>query len=303
VTASLAFLLCVEGGRLEEEARLLCRSIRRYGGCYGGAAIHTFAPRRGRAVGAETRAALRDLGAVHHTEVLNDALPDLGTLNKVFVCARAEEILAEDVLVFLDSDTVLVGEPLELDLPDGVDGAVRPAESEALNSRGPDDPRDGYWRELYRQLDLPGRPFVETELGNRARAFFSAGLVAVRRSAGLFRSWLSDFWRLVRRPHVPPGCMHRMDEVALAATLVRVFDRVRVLDGRYNYLVYRRSRMPSPWREAGLEDLVHLHYRQCFHAPGYLRSLDPPFDPASETLQWLERQLPLQPLFDGRLPY
>lgn len=303
MSASLAFLLCVEGGRLEEEALLLCRSIRRSGGRYQGAAIHTFQPRRGHSIGAATRTALEELGAVHHTEVLNDELPALGTLNKVFVCARAEEVLSEDVLVFLDSDTVLVGEPGDLDLPAGVDAAVRPAESVALNSSGPDDPRDGYWRELFRLLDLRGRPFVETELGNRVRAFFSAGLVAVRRGAGLFRSWLADFWRLVRRPHVPEGCMHRMDEVALAATLLRVFDRVRVLDGRYNYLIYRRSRMPAPWREVGLDRLVHLHYRQCFHAPGYLRTLDPPFDPAGETFQWLERQLPLAPLFAGRLPY
>jgi hypothetical protein len=303
VSASLAFLLCVESGRLEEEARLLCRSIRRFGGRYRDAPIHTFQPRSGHAIGGETRAALEELGAHHHTEVLNGEHADLGTLNKVFVCARAEEILAEDVLVFLDSDTVLLGEPRELDLPEGLDCAVRPAESVALNSRGPDDPRDGYWRELDRLLGLSDVPFVETELGNRVRAFFSAGLVAVRRRAGLCASWLAGLRRLVRRPHVPEGCLHRMDEVALAATLIPVFDRVRVLDGRYNYLIYRRSRMPAPWREAGLERLVHLHYRQCFHAPGYLRSLDPPFDPGSETFRWLDGQLPLAPLFAGRLPY
>jgi hypothetical protein len=302
VSPSLAFLLCVENGRLEEEAKLLCRSIRRNGGRYSDAAIHTFQPRHGRAIREETLAALRDCGACHHTEILNDALANHGTLNKVFVCARAEEMLAEDVLVFLDSDTVLTGEPAALGLPATLDAAARPAESSSLNSWGPDDPRDGYWRELYRFLDLRAEPFVETELGNRVRAFFSAGLVAVRRQAGLFRSWQADFWRLVRSDRVPEGWMRRMDEVALTATLVRAFDRVRVLDGRYNYLVYRRSRMPAPWRQAPLEDLVHLHYRQCFHHPGYLQLLDPPFDPDSEMLRWLERQLPLAPLFEGRLP-
>lgn len=300
---SLAFLLCVENGRLEEEAKLLCRSIRRFGGRHGDAAIHTFQPRRGRAITGSTRRALEELGVVHHDEVLNDELPALGTLNKVFVCARAEEILREDVLVFLDSDTVVINEPEALDLPEGIDAAARPAESVALNSAGPDDPRDRYWRELDRIFGLAEVPFVETELGNRVRAFFSAGLIAVRRGAGLFRSWIADFRRLIHRPHVPEGCLHRMDEVALAATLIRSFGRVRVLDGRYNYLIYRRSRMPAPWRAAGLENLIHLHYRQCFHAPGYLRALDPPFDPTGATFQWLERQLPLEPLFSGRLPH
>jgi hypothetical protein len=303
MASTLAFLLCVESGRLESEATLLCRSIRRYAGRFRDAAIHTFQPRRDGTLAAETLAELRACAAVHHAEVLNAELPAYGTLNKVFVCAHAEEILREEILVFLDSDTVFTGEPLDLELPAGLDGAVRPAASDALNSSGPDDPRDGYWRQLYRFFGLRREPFVETELGTRVRAYFSAGLVAVRREAGLFRSWRSDFRRLVRRGLLPAGAgLHRMDEIALAATLVRAFDRVRVLDGRYNYLLYRRSRMPAPWRQARLEDLVHLHYRQGFHSPGYLRSLSPPFDPESEVLEWLETQLPLAPLFTGSLP-
>jgi hypothetical protein len=301
--ASLAFVACVERGALESQAVLLCRSIRRFGGRFRQAPIHLFSPRRGREPRAATVARLAELGAVYHAEVLNAELPAYGTLNKVFVCAHAEEILREEILVFLDSDTVFTGEPLDLELPAGVDGAVRPAASDALNSSGPDDPRDGYWRQLYRFFGLRHEPFVETELGTRVRAYFSAGLVAVRREAGLFRSWRSDFRRLVRRGLLPSGAgFHRMDEIALAATLVRAFHRVRVLDGRYNYLLYRRSRMPAPWRQARLEDLVHLHYRQGFHSPGYLRSLSPPFDPESEVLGWLESQLPLAPPFTGSLP-
>lgn len=303
MTASLAFLLCVESGRLEAEAKLLCHSIRRYGGRLRDAAIHTFQPRHGRDIGEETLAALRACGAIHHTEVLNQELPDYGTLNKVFVCAWAEQVLGEEILVFLDSDTVITGEPLDLALPQGVDAAARPAESDTLNSTGPDDARDGYWRKVYQLFGLSHEPYVETEVGDRVRAFFSAGLVAGRREAGLFGLWLSSLRQLLRHGHVPPAGLHRLDEVALAATLVSAFDRLRVLDARYNYLLYRRPRMPAPWKEARLEDLVHLHYRHGFHVPGYLRSLSPPLDPRSEVLRWLEPQLPLAPLHEGSLPF
>lgn len=303
MSPSLAFLACVEAGRLESQALLLCRSIRRFGGRYAGAALHTFQPRRGPALAARTLAGLRELGAVHHQEILNEELARCGPANKVFACAWAEERLAEEVLVFLDSDTVMTGEPAELDLPPGIVAAARPAESSALNSTGPGDPRDAYWRDLYAELGLAAEPYVETELGNRVRAFFSAGLVAARREEGLFRRWRETLLRLVREGRVhPEGGLDRMDEVALAAALVPVFERVRVLDPRYNYLIYRRARLAGSWPRARLEDLVHLHYRSCFHHPGYLGGVEPPLDLEGEVGRWLAPHLPLEPRLEGRLP-
>src|SRR5215471_840508 len=293
----LAFLACVERGNLENQTKLLCRSIRRYAGQYRHAPIHTFQPRHGTEISAETLVVLNELGVVHHTARLNTAYPDYGVGNKVFVCAWAEANLREDVLVFLDSDTIMIGEPTDLDLPAGIDAAVRPADSLPLNSTGPGDPMDGYWRQMYAICGLENEPFVETELGRRVRAYFSAGLIAVRRSAGLFRQWEADFRRLVQLGHLPEATgMSRMDEVALAATLVRVFERLRLLDGRYNYLIYRRHRLKSPWREAALAQLVHVHYRTFFNKPDFLRSLQPPLDPTEEIVRWLDQYLPFEPI-------
>ena len=69
---------------------------------------------------------LRELGAVPISEPLNRDFSDHGTLNKIFVCAHAERVLDEPTLVFLDSDTVVIGEPADLDLPPGIDIAIRP---------------------------------------------------------------------------------------------------------------------------------------------------------------------------------
>ncbi len=102
--------------------------------------IYAFQPRRGRDAGEQTLAALHELGVVHIPEVLNTTFPTIGTLNKVFVCAYAERILDEPTLVFLDSDTVVIAEPTDLDLPPETDIALRPADSARMNSRGPDRP-------------------------------------------------------------------------------------------------------------------------------------------------------------------
>lgn len=299
---SLAFVFCLERGALESQALLLCRSIRRYAGRYRGASIHTFQPRPGREIGRETRRQLGELGAVHHDEALNTEFSGYPYGNKVFACARAEEILPEDLLVFLDTDTLILGEPADLDLPPGIDFAALPVSRSRLASTGPGDANEPYWRRIHEVCGVEGEAFVTTTIDHRrVRAYFNSGLIAVRRGAGLFASWKDDFLRLMRGGHTDgPAGVAGMDEVSLAVTLGRVFERGRILDLRYNYPLQRveRPMLAAPWNEIQLDDIVHAHYRFWLHLPGFLRQVQPPFDSGSEALGWLEPQLPLWPVID-----
>jgi hypothetical protein len=294
---SLAFIACVERGYLENEAKLLCRSIRRYAGCYRDAAIYTFQPRPGMEVSDDTVSALHELGVTHVTEPLNTRFDDYAIGNKIFTCAWAEEHLTEDILVFLDSDTVIVSEPGDLILAQEFDAAVRPCNrwEGGISSTGPGDANEAYWRRVYHTCRQTAEPFVETVVDRRqVRAYFSAGIIAVRRRAGLWAEWKRHFERLMEEGLVPDDKrrLRQMDEISLAMTLSRNFERVRILDGRYNYLIYRRSELCSPYREAQLEDLVHIHYISKFSVPGYLRQVQPPLNPSSEILEWLEQYIP-----------
>lgn len=293
----IAFLACLERGPLEQQTRLMCRSIRRWAGRCAQAPIHTFQPRAGAAPDPETIGELKDLEVIHHDLPLNTETPEYGFGNKIYVSAWAEQNLEEEILVFLDSDTVMTGDAGELLLPDSLDAAARPAHSESLNSTGPGDPNDPYWMDVHRLFGLRREAFVETETGRTVRAFFSAGLIAARRSAGVFGQWLRDFRGLRREGLLPPGSgIRRLDEVALAVTLIRVFDRLKILDGRFNYLLYRRPELKSPHREAQLEELVHVHYRDVLRVPGFLRQVQPPLHPESPVVRWLEQYLPQRPI-------
>jgi hypothetical protein len=303
---SVAFIACVESGYLENQTMLLCRSIRRYAGRYRNAPIYTFQPRRGTAIGRDTLAVLNELGVVHDTRPLNVEFHTYAIANKILCSAWAEENLRNDTLVFVDSDTIMTGEPSDLDLSGEVDGAARPCNrwEGGISSIGPGDPNEPYWQRVYASCGLTAEPFVESVVDRkRVRAYFSSGLVAVIRDAGLFAQWREDFFRLVRAGHIPDARrIRQMDEISLAATFGRVFDRVRVLDWRYNYLLYRRPELGSPAREAQLEDLIHVHYRFWFNQPGYLHRIQPSFIPSSEIIQWLDRYLPFQPLVEGPMP-
>src|SRR5205807_10267450 len=206
---SITFIACVERGELEAKTLLLGRSIRRYGGRFANDPILTFQPRRGTAVSRATRRALASLGVTHVTERLNAAFPDYAIGNRVLAAARGEELAETEVVAFLDSDTIITSEPIEMNLPDGIDAAVRPVDywrhgDEPLDdpdhphwkthhrrvaSIGRGDPMDEYWRRMYALCGVRGDSWVET-VGDRKkiRAYFNSGLAVVRRSAAIFAS-------------------------------------------------------------------------------------------------------------------
>ena len=298
-----AFVVCVERGRLEAQALLFAQALRRFGGAWAGTPIYSFQPRQGAAIGAATLRALRGLGVVHSAEVLNREFAHYAIGNKIFVAAHAEETIDADVVIFSDSDTIFVAEPAELALDASYDAAASPANKYNTHlSIGPRDPRDTYWKRMYELCGVRRRPFVRSVIDRRAvRAYFSTGLIAVRRGAGIFRQWRDDFLRLAAADHVPPGHAGRMDELSFAATAARNFDRLRILDHRYNYPLPQRSELAPPMREAQLENVVHVHYRKWFEQQEALRLVSPPLDPASAIVRWLDALLPLdQPASERR---
>ena len=311
---SVTFIACVERGELESKTVLLCRSIRRYGGRFADAPIFTFQPREGTTITAGTRRELESLHVEHVTERLNTDFHDYAIGNKIFASARGEELATTEFVVFLDSDTIITSEPSEFALRDGIDGAARPVDywrhgNEPIDdpdhehwkthhrrvaSSGPGDPIDDYWLRMYELCGVTNEPWVET-VGDRKRirAYFNSGLAVARRSAGLFAQWKQDFLTIVEAGHIP-GEYHYLDQLTLAVTLARVWDRVEVLDGRYNYPLIGRPGLAPPLRSARLEELVHVHYNRYFHIPGFLHSIQPPLGRDSEVVRWLGQYLPLR---------
>jgi hypothetical protein len=99
---------------------------------------------------------------------------------------------------------------------EAIDVALRPADAIRINSRGPIDSIESCWQRVFHDRALSEVPFVVKELGRRVRAYFSSGIIAVRREAGIFREWEADFRRLMNGEIVPEGAVDRMDEIALA---------------------------------------------------------------------------------------
>jgi hypothetical protein len=293
---TLRFVVCVEAGRLEGETLLLCESIREFGGAHADATIAAYRPRAGDELADATRRRLGALGVELSEEPLNADHAYYPIANKLYAAAHAERTAVEDVIVLVDSDAVVIGEPEALRLADGVDAAVSPVGKVGDGSTGPGHENEAYWERLYELGGATGRPFGETWLtGESIRAYWNAGLVATRRTAGLMGAWLELFTTLVAANHVPDRGVDQLDQLALAAVLARDPERVATLPPAYNYRITRRPELKGPARQLDLAELVHVHYMKAFHVRGFLEAVKPPIRQDTPQFAWLAERLPLAP--------
>lgn len=293
--ATLRFFACAARGPLETQVLLLCRSIRQFAGALRAAPITVLTPSRVEPPTASTQAALAQLDVEFLHVPINDEYPELPFANKVSAGAQLEERCREDVIVFVDSDSIFTAEPRDLLLPAGHAAAVRPVNSPQVASTGPGGKFEPFWDGVHRLCGTSPPPFIRTAVsGDRIRAFFNTGLVAVRREARVMTEWRRDFLRLMRARQVPAsGKINQMEQVALSVALARRPDEVHVLDARYNYALPLRERMEEPQRSAALEDLVHVHYFRSLHEAGFLERLGVATD--GPVGAWLNPHLPLEP--------
>jgi hypothetical protein len=303
---SLAFVICVERGPLEQQALLLVRSIRRWAGAYADNPIHAFRPRAGPRLEPETYAGLSELGVVLHEEVLNRDHHDYVHINPTYCMLWAERHLDEEIIVWCDSDEVFLSEPSEFDLPSRIDAAGTGPyyrSPPGPKSTGPGDPTDPYWQRMYELAGVTAEPFMTALAdGARVRAFYNGGLIVFRRPLGLAAEWLEFFEFLLARDHIPDYGILNVDQLALAAILARRPDAVVQLDHRYNHNLALRARLPEPERSFELADLVSVHYHIWFNRQGFLDDLRPPLARDSDRYRWLQEFLPLEPVNDRPLP-
>ncbi len=302
------FVVIAEAGILEAQALLLCESIRRFAGRYAELAITVVSPRPGRRPSASTVRALAALGAELRALDIEVRCPDYGPSYKVLALADAERRPGPDILVQIDSDTLFVAEP-DLSLPDH-DIAARPVDLKGICTRGPGDPRDGFWRDLCGLcgVDYERIPIVETTVDRQAvRASYNGGLVVARRRIGFFGRTAEVFTRLVSAgltPHREAG--HRemtatgvvteagslfwgTSQAVLPLAACSLDRSIGILPPTHNVPLHHWDNLVAP------EHLVHLHYHWLCSATELAANpmLDGRLELDPDVASWLRGKVPL----------
>jgi hypothetical protein len=146
------------------------------------------------------------LHVVYVDRVLNTDCPEYGSANRVAAAGHIEATTDHEILVVLDSDTLVVREPTEFLLARDVDAAVRPVDVKGMCTADTADANDRYWQQLcacsgVAYEDVPY--VVSTVDGVRVKASYNGGLVVVRARCGLLQRWTDLFFRSVRAGLVP----------------------------------------------------------------------------------------------------
>ena len=281
----LAFVACIEPGVLTHQALLLFESIRAFGGKFAACPIYALAPRAGLGVDRATRDRLDAMDVEYIDEVLNTECVEYGSTNRVVAAAHIEETTTHDILVVLDSDTLVLREPEAFLLPDEADVAVRPVDYKGMCTTGVRDPYDGYWRSLCEVCGVgyDEIPWIQSYVDAvRVKASYNGGLVVARRDRGILGCWREFFLASVRaglQPRAEPVAfrsstgavaapasrMWGSNQAALSLAMWSTTRRVQTLDRTYNYPLHAHADL----RQRRVEDfnqLVLVHYHWLFES-------------------------------------
>jgi hypothetical protein len=308
--SEIAYLICVEANRLEPQARLLCESVRTFGGRYRDAPILAVSPRPHLAPGPEARARLEELGVTCVVEPLNDTGSPYGSINRIVAGAWAETFSSRPYLVLLDTDTVFVGEPGFV----RADAGVRPVDVKDAASSGAGDPLDAYWTRLCElgSIDPSRLPRIATTIDKvPIRASYNGGFTVVRRDLGILQRTREIFFASFEE-NLRPSPGKALDVLAStgfvgleasewwgasqAALSIAIWSRtsdVHTYDERYNIPLNNLTGPGRSWPMGRGFEPVLLHYHHLAETPyqGQLRQALAQIGCSSTTLKWIEKRL------------
>jgi hypothetical protein len=288
----ICFVACVESGPLEAQTVRLAESLRRFGGSLRDSELLAVTARFGPPLSSATRRRFRELGVRHERVAAQPGYGWFHYLNKPLALAAAEQLTDAPLIAWLDSDIVLLGEPAELRLADGIDFAAAVPDNGVVGSTGPESPHDADWRRLCELfgVEADALPWVTTDMEHeRIRLYFNSGVFSYRRGIGFSSRYLEMCTAaLDARFGFAHNGPHFVDQVCLGLALHTAALRWKRLPFSHNFPI--ASFLPEP---PGLEDAVILHYHDAMGPHHYATVLERLHATHPDVHAWLSGERPL----------
>ena len=260
----------------EINAVLLVESLRAFAGKFSESDIWVFMPDYGEQLSEQAVERLNRLGVKIFPFVVDRADLKFFFMGEILAVALAEAMAADQhqIVVWMDSNTVVLREPAELELQGSFQLGYRPVHHLLLGSRY-DQPLDPFWSLVYQTCNVPQqrvfpmKPVVEDL---RMRPYFNAGILASRPQNGLFGEWKDTFVRNYRSEEFQPFYENDrryiifLHQAILSAVILCKFDRDELLElpWTYNYPLHLFDQDQTAMRPDRLEELVTFRH-EGFH--------------------------------------
>ena len=300
-TRPLIFATYAETPEEWRQTHLLAESIRTFAGQLSQAPVWLYVPEPISDVTDEMRGELQALDVEIETSRTPAEVEWLYYAGKTFAAGRAEAAAGgvAAVLVWMDADTLLLQEPTDFALSDGIGCAYRPVMHNRSGSLATEPP-DPFWSRIYQTLGLdPESLFSMVTPADRQtiRAYFNAGLMAVRPELGILREWGQSFTRLARDPALADMCHREVEkriflhQTALVGAVLNTVepDALLELSDTYNYPIFFQKMFGANAEFDSIEEAVTLRYDVYFRDPdpNWSRQLTGP----AHKISWLKERL------------
>ncbi len=299
---SIIFAVFVASDAQFPNAVILAESIRAFAGRQAAAPIEIYLPRGSVSASTELRARLAALDVtLVEVEIPSEAAPWFYG-GKARIAAEAERRARDrqaTLLAFLDDDTVVLREPREFVLEDGISLGWRPVLHRNIGSLY-HQPPDPFWGRLYDLLAVPDSALFPMEAaadGEILRPYFNAGMLVVRPDRGLMQAWDLAFTRLIHDSTLVALCredprrrifLHQAALAGAAATHLRPDECERLPDA-VNVPLLFHERYPAARRFDSLEGCTTIRTEAALdlNDPKWLQRIKGP----AAILQWLAERL------------
>jgi lipopolysaccharide biosynthesis glycosyltransferase len=283
----------------ERKFLLLVESIRDFAGSLSQAPIWCFTLDNERDLSKTAKDRLSTLNTTFINFKTETEIPRFPFMRKVFLSAQAESIAQgkTDLIVWLDSDTIVLQEPKGFLLQDDKSLGCRPVHHTIIGSRY-GEPLDLFWMQIYRHCRVPEDrvfPMMTHMDGTRIRPYFNAGLLVVRPEKRLLQIWRDNFLEIYKATEFQE--LYEEDEryavfmhqAVLTGTVLSTLqtDEIQELPPTYNYPLHLYWEDVTGNRPSSLEELITFRYEDFFESLEWRKRI-----PAKEKLkQWIGERL------------
>ncbi|MDG3007527.1 hypothetical protein [Paludisphaera mucosa] len=253
---------CIERGRLEPETLLMLETLRKWGGPLGRSRVLAVMPRRDLPLLPETVKGLEALGAELHDGSRYNKTRWFNWYGKVVAARVAEREAKTPVVIWLDSDALILAPLVELGLPHGDDFAARQEFRPSWEPKDSGPFVDGVryacetlgmsWDEL--PVHLPEGPHEPQRLS------FNAGIYAFRRGLGFSEAY-TEFTDRLLAAHVAShgGNFWFNEQIAVMLAMLKLGMKFRELPQSENHMVFR-DHIDGPTAAPFTPDARLVHY-------------------------------------------
>lgn len=295
---TVVFVTSISNPAQLERAYHLAESIRAFAGRYKDAAIWVFGPKELMTQNADAQRRFASINVELKSVEIPDEVSWYYLSGMVFAAAEAERQAAGKaaVLVFMGSDTIVLGEPSEFILPEGVSLGYCPVMHKNISPLYT-EPLDAYWSRAYSVMNIDESAVFEMITpadGDTIRPYFNAGCLSTRPERGLFRKWATTYIELCKdsllKREAEKDAMRRVFtfQAALTGTFLNNLRRDEMMEfsKRYNYPIFFKEMYGARYDFHDITDVATIRYEDFFDRP--LANWDKLLNGPPDRIAWIK---------------